>query len=54
MLARYDSPVVADTPGIMKKYFQGLVLGAALMYWYLYDNAAWLVTLQKWFNLYGR
>jgi len=34
----------------MKKFFQGLVLGAALMYWYLYYSTGSLVMLQHWFN----
>jgi len=34
----------------MKKFFQGLVLGASLMYWYLYYGADLLVTFQHWLN----
>ena len=32
----------------MKPFFQGLVLGAALMYGYLYHSAALLARLQLW------
>ena len=32
----------------MKQFFQGLVLGAALMYGYLYHSAAFLARLQLW------
>jgi hypothetical protein len=34
----------------MKQFFQGLVLGAALMYGYLYHSAALLARLQLWFG----
>jgi hypothetical protein len=34
----------------MKPYFQGLVLGAALIYGYLYHSAAFLARLQSWFG----
>jgi hypothetical protein len=34
----------------MKQFFQGLVLGAALMYGYLYHSAALLARLQNWFG----
>lgn len=37
----------------MKKFFQGLVLGAALMYWYLYYSAETLATFQHWLNRTG-
>ncbi len=34
----------------MKQFFQGLVLGAALMYGYLYHSAGLLARLQNWFG----
>jgi hypothetical protein len=34
----------------MKQFFQALVLGAALMYGYLYHSAAFLARLQFWFG----
>jgi hypothetical protein len=34
----------------MKHFFQGLVLGAALMYWYLNYSAGFFVQIQDWFD----
>ena len=34
----------------MKQFFQGLVLGAALMYGYVYHSAPLLARLQHWFG----
>jgi hypothetical protein len=34
----------------MKQFFQGLVLGAALMYGYLYHSVGLLARLQLWFG----
>jgi len=38
---------MADNTG-MKQFLKGLVLGASLMYWYLYYSAGFFVELQKW------
>lgn len=37
----------------MKKFFQGLVLGAALMYWYLYYGVETVETLRHWLEHTG-
>jgi hypothetical protein len=37
----------------MRKFFQGLVLGACLMYWYLYYGAETLATFRDWLNRTG-
>ena len=39
--------VFADTPG-MKQFFQGLVLGVLLMYWYLNFSTGLLHNLPSW------
>ncbi len=47
MFAAKVSSVCADKDD-MKQFFQGLVLGAALMYGYLYHGVALLTKLQYW------
>lgn len=37
----------------MKKFFQGLVLGAALMYWYLYYGVDTVETFRQWLDRTG-
>lgn len=37
----------------MKKFFQGLVLGAALMYWYLYYGVDTVETFRHWLEHTG-
>jgi hypothetical protein len=34
----------------MKKFFQGLVLGASLMYWYLHYSASFLAAVHHWLH----
>jgi hypothetical protein len=48
-LAAKVSRLFADKNN-MKRFFQGLVLGAALMYGYLYHGAYLLGQLQYWLN----